>query len=144
MANFSNIMCPVDFDEGSLLALDLAVEIAKKNDALLRLVHVARVPRPDMDVPLPFSPNPRWERVARKKLERLGAERVEGKVRYQIHVLSGSPDQDIVAEADRVNADLIVMGTHGRRGINHFVLGSVAESVLRAAKCPVLVTRMPK
>src|SRR5579864_351744 len=139
MIKFANILCPVDFDEASLLAIEIAVKMAKENGATLRLIHIARVPRPDMDVPLPFSSKPRWERAARERLEQIAAEHVAGKVSYEIGVISGAPDQDIAAEADRVNADLIVMGTHGRRGISHFVLGSVAESVLRSAKCPVMV-----
>ncbi len=94
-----------------------------------------------MDVPLPFNANPRWERAARAKLERIARDRLEGKVRYQLHVVSGTPDDDVVRMAHELDADLVVMATHGRKGLSHFILGSVAERVMREAACPVLTMR---
>jgi nucleotide-binding universal stress UspA family protein len=94
-----------------------------------------------MDVPLPFNADPRWERSARIKLERIARDKLEGKVRYQLHVVSGTPDDDVVRMANEIGADLIVMAIHGRKGLSHFILGSVAERVMREADCPVLTMR---
>jgi universal stress protein A len=138
---FRKILCPIDFDYDSTAALNVACELAEVNDATIHLLHVARVPPQDMDVPLPFDADPRWERAARLRLERLARERLDGKVRYQIHVVSGTPDDDVLRMADALHVDLVVMATHGRKGLSHFILGSVAERVMREARCPVLTIR---
>jgi universal stress protein A len=138
---FRKILCPIDFDHNSSAALEIAWELAEGSGAILHLLHVARVPPQDMDVPLPFNADPRWERAARTKLERIAHDRLEGKVRYQVHVISGTPDDDVVRMAHELNADLVVMATHGRKGLSHFILGSVAERVMREADCPVVTIR---
>ncbi|HZO80877.1 MAG TPA: universal stress protein [Candidatus Binataceae bacterium] len=138
---FRKILCPIDFTQHALGALAVARDLAQDNGATLHLLHVARVPSRDMDVPLPFGADPRWERAARRKLERMAAERLQGMVAYQIHVVSGTPDVDVLRMAKELDADLIVMATHGRKGLSHLVLGSVAERVVREASCPVLTIR---
>ncbi len=65
-------------------------------------------------------------------------------MQYEIHVRTGVPDLDIAREATRLGVDLVVTATHGRRGFSHFLLGSVAERIIRDATCPVLVLRPPK
>jgi universal stress protein A len=138
---FSKILCPIDFDSNFTGALEIACELAEGKGATVHLLHVARVPSQDMDVPLPFNKDPRWERAARAKLERIARDRLEGKVRYQVHVTSGTPDDDIMRVAHELGADLVVMATHGRKGLSHFILGSVTERVMREADCPVLTMR---
>lgn len=138
---FETILCPLDFERNSLDALEVARDLAQENRATLHLLHVARVPAADMDVPLPFAANPRWEREARAKLERIARDQFQGKVRFEIRVVSGTPDDDVLRMAGELQADLIVMGTHGRKGWRHIVLGSVAERVVREAHCPVLTIR---
>lgn len=138
---FSRILCPIDFEPNSLDALEVARDLAQENGATLHLLYVARVPSQDMDVPLPFAVDPRWVREARTRLEQIAREQLESKVRYQLHVVSGTPDADVLRLANELRADLIVMATHGRKGLRHFVLGSVAEHVVREAHCPVLTIR---
>jgi len=138
---FRNILCPIDFEKNSIAALEIACELAEERGATIHLLHVARVPSQDMDVPLPFDADPRWERAARASLEQIARERLQGRVRYQVHVISGTPDDDVVRMAHELNAELVVMATHGRKGLSHFVLGSVAERVMREADCPVLTVR---
>jgi len=75
------------------------------------------------------------------KLERIARDRLEGKVRYELHVVSGTPDDDVVRMAHDLEVDLVVMATHGRKGLSHLILGSVAERVMREADCPVLTMR---
>jgi len=141
VAKFRKILCPIAFDHNSIAALEIACEVAAGRSATVHLLHVARVPSQDMDVPLPFNADPRWEREARTKLEQIARDRLEGKVRYQIHVVSGTPDLEVVRMAHELKADLVVMATHGRKGLSHFILGSVAEHVMREADCPVLTMR---
>jgi len=138
---FRKILCPIDFEQHSIAALEIACELAEERDATVHLLHVARIPKEDMDVPLPFGRHPRWERAAMAKLEQIAHERLEGRVRYQLHVVSGTPDDEVVRMVHELAAELVVMATHGRQGLRHFVLGSVAERVMREADCPVLTMR---
>ncbi len=137
---FRNIFCLIDLEEDPGI-LDIACYLAEKLDATLHLLHVARIPPADMDVPVPFPANPRWEREAKAKLEKIARERVPDKVGYQIHVVSGVPDSEVVRRVNELGADLVVMTTHGRKGLSHFMLGSIAERVMREANCPVLTAR---
>ncbi len=141
MPRFRNILCPIDSAKNSIAALEIACELAEERGAIIHLLHVARVPSHDMDVPLPFDADPRWERAARARLEQVAREQLQGRVRYKVHVISGTPDDDVVRMAHELNAELVVMATHGRKGLSHFVLGSVAERVMREVDCPVLTVR---
>ncbi len=134
MSQFKKILCPLDFDKNSLLALRLALELAQKGKAKLRLLHVLAMP-PGPEVALPFG---KMEADARTKLERLARQRIGGKAGYEVTVTMGDPGIEILQAAKRWGANLIVMATHGRKGLRHLVLGSVAEHVVRAARCPVL------
>jgi universal stress protein A len=137
MPRFDKIVCPVDFDQNSLLALRLATELAQERGATLYLLHVVAVP-PGPEVALPFG---KMETAARTRLEKLAREKIGGKADYEIDVLMGDPGVEILQLARRLRADLIVMATHGRRGLRHIVLGSVAERVVREAPCPVLTVK---
>ena len=134
MLQFKKILCPLDFDKNSLLALRLASELARQSKAKLRLHHVVAMP-PGPEVALPFG---KMEAAARTELERLARQRVGGKASYEANVIMGDPGVEILQAANRWRANLIVMATHGRKGLRHMVLGSVAEHVVRAAPCPVL------
>jgi len=137
MPRFNKILCPIDFDPNSLLALQLASELAQERKATLHLLHVVAMP-PGPEVALPFG---KMEMAARTKLERLAGQKVNSKVRYQVEVMMGDPGVEILQAAKRQGADLIVMATHGRKGLRHLVLGSVAEHVVREAPCPVLTVK---
>jgi len=137
MPQFDKILCPVDFDGNSLLALKIATELAQERKAILHLLHVVEMP-PGPEVALPIG---KMEAAARTKLELLAAERVDGKAHYEIKVMMGDPGVEVLQAAKRLGADLIVMATHGRKGLRRLVLGSVAERVIREAPCPVLTVR---
>ncbi len=141
MLNYSKILCAFEFDENTTVALSLATSLAKESNATLYILHIARVPTQDMDVPLPFDAEPRWEKEAKARLARIVRKTVKAAVKYVIDVRTGVPDTDIVRAAQELGVDLIVMATHGRKGLGHFVLGSVTEHVIREAACPVLVIR---
>jgi universal stress protein A len=139
MLKYTNILCAFDFDGNSTTALLLASALAMESSATLHILHIARVPTQDMDVPLPFDPDPRWEKEARAKLELIAKDTLKTGVKYVIDVRTGVPDIDIVRAAQELGVDLIVMVTHGRKGIERLVMGSVTEHVVREAPCPVLV-----
>ncbi|MGA6970818.1 MAG: universal stress protein [Candidatus Binatus sp.] len=139
MLNYKKIMCAFEFDGDSTAALLLSGTLAKESNATLYILHIARVPNQDMDVPLPFDAVPRWEKEARARLAQIVKETLKPEVQSVIEVRSGVPDLDIVRAARDLSVDLIVMVTHGRTGLEHWVLGSVTEHVIREAPCPVLV-----
>ena len=93
---------------------------------------------PGPEVALPFG---KMETAARTRLERLARQKVNGRARYQIEVMMGDPAVEVLQAAKRLRANLIIMATHGRKGLRRFVLGSVAERVVREAPCPVLTVK---
>jgi nucleotide-binding universal stress UspA family protein len=135
---FKNILCAIDFEDSSLKALRLARQIALQNDSTVHLIHV----RQTMAVPMGgvVTNPPLVGAAARARLRELAAEHLDG-INHQEVVGTGDPAKVLLKTADQLKADLIVMGTHGRRGVSHFLLGSVAEKTLRKAPCPVLTAR---
>jgi nucleotide-binding universal stress UspA family protein len=139
---FRRILCPVDFDENSMAALDLACKLAAQNDAPLCLMHVVLFPLAASEIgPLPSESMPVWELGAQVKLEQIARERVPSTVRCEVMSRSGQPAEVIVGAEAELGIDLVVMATHGRSrsAVGHFFLGSVAERVARESLCPVLV-----
>jgi nucleotide-binding universal stress UspA family protein len=137
---FKKILAPVDFDESSLKALELAGQIAKQNDGEIFVVHIVPV---DMDVsgmPQYVDLIKRQEGLDRDRLVAIAKERLFD-VKWDIIDEMGDPADVIDQVAKRVSADLIVMVTHGRRGLARLIEGSISERVLRRAPCPVLAIR---
>ena len=135
-----------DFDENSIIALDLACKLAAQHDAILYLTHV--VPFPVAPVaPGGAAPSSFFllEPEAKMRLEQLGRERIPNTVRYEIMSRMGLPVEVIIRLEEELAADLVVMATHGhsRSSVGHLFLGSVAERVVRRSLCPVLVVPPP-
>ena len=138
---FRRVLCPIDFSEHSLAALDVALKIVQQNDAALYLLNVAPMPAGAAGFqPVPMDPYPIVEKDRREQLEKLARERIPAAVRCETLVTSGDPAERVLETARGLDADLIVMGTHGRKGLGHLVLGSVAERVVRESPVPVLTT----
>jgi universal stress protein A len=136
---FRKILCPIDFSEHSLAALDLAVKVVQQNDAKLYLLNVAPVPAGAAGFqPVPLDAYPFHEKDRQEELVKLAPERIPAAVRYETLVISGDPAERVLETTRGLAADLIVIGTHGRKGVSHLVLGSVAERVVRESKAPVL------
>ncbi len=125
------------------MVLSLAREIAGQNDAVLSVLHVAPLPLNATEFsPIPLDPYPVWEKAARAQLEKLAAAHLEGRgAQYEIETRSGEATEGILAHAREIKADLLVLATHGRRGLAHFIIGSVAERVIRDSAQPVLVVK---
>lgn len=137
---FNQVLCPVDFDH-SLEALDFAIRLARQNDAKLYVLNVAAIPMGAAELTSSGETEPFWEVTARTRLELLSEEKLAGKVNFELTTRSGDAAVGILQTAADVRADLIVMTTHGRKGLSHFFIGSVAEQVVREATCPVLTIR---
>ena len=140
---YAKILCPVDFSEASREALVAAADLARSFDSTLTLVHIYQLPvlavpemsfRPDLFGEIMKSVDESLAKWTQEAIG-LGARRVESTK------LEGIPWDAIVKLAGDGHADLVVMGTHGRTGLRHALLGSVAERVVRHAPCPVLVVR---
>jgi nucleotide-binding universal stress UspA family protein len=135
---FNRILCPLDFEEGSLKALGLAILLAAQNNAMLFLLHVC----PAVMIPLGGSVTEPLmaEQSARQRLEEI-ARRDLAAIHHELLVTTGDAAERVINTQTALAADLIVMGTHGKRGLSRLILGSVAERIVREASCPVLTTR---
>jgi nucleotide-binding universal stress UspA family protein len=135
-----NVLIALDFSEVSDAALAYARELARRFSARLHALHVM-----ENDFLRPTAIDPReLDAAAWRQLN----DRLTDEDRRALHALpvirrSDSPANEIVEYANRQHVDLIVMGTHGRRGIAHLLVGSVAEQVVRSAPCPVVTVRHP-
>ena len=137
----TNILVPIDFSDYSTSALEYAVALAARLDAKVHVVNV--IPVLALGVPemgMAFSAAMVDKLVAENQgaLERLVDPHRKTVPIASVMIRSGDPRDMIPATAGEVGADLIVMGTHGRRGISRALLGSVTESVVRTASVPVL------
>lgn len=145
LAGWKRICAAIDFSEASRDALDTAADLARASGAELTLAHVREVPlRAGTDMLVPpagFALLAAEELDAALAQWRKHAERLVGRpVRARLLPV-GEPAHELVRLARDEDADLVVLGTHGRSGVTRLVLGSVAERVLRHAPCPVLVVR---
>jgi nucleotide-binding universal stress UspA family protein len=149
MIDLHRILVPTDFSKHSQNALTYAVAFADKFQSELYLLHVVQdlaVFVPDMVTVMP-PPAPAVEQItaaAGQALERLVREQQLERLKVHTEVREGPPFYEIVRFAKEADIDLIIMGTHGRAGLAHVLLGSVAEKVVRKAPCPVLTVRDPE
>jgi len=139
------ILVPVDFSDCSLDALEYATVVAQQAKASLLLLHVLEPVSYGLDFTLGHSRTREQVRETwTKRLEELAASLMVTQVPVKSQLRGGHPADSILDSTHTQPCDLIVMGTHGRRGISHAFSGSVAEAVLRKALCPVLTVRNPK
>jgi nucleotide-binding universal stress UspA family protein len=140
-----NVLIPVDFSDCSLDALEYGVVVARQAKASVTLLHVLEPVSYGLDftLTLPSSRQHQREAVEERLAGVVGAlDALHVKCEYVVR--GGLPNDSILEVARTRQADMIVMGTHGRRGLSHVLYGSVAESVLRKSRCPVLMVRSPK
>jgi nucleotide-binding universal stress UspA family protein len=136
---FNKIMCPVDFDRASVEAVDFARELAERHGGTIYLIHVVSTPRLDL---LLQPPHPIvTEAIARKELEKVAGRQLEAKVPHHLVVRTGDPAAMIVAAAEELGVDLIVLATHSGREMTRLIFGSVAERVIHETRRPVLNIR---
>jgi nucleotide-binding universal stress UspA family protein len=141
MLPIRKILHPTDFSDRSQAAFEMACALARDYSAELIVVHVTRPPlvyAPDGIAVATATEEPYDARV---KLAEVRP--ADPRVTVTHHLLEGEPAEQILKAARAVSADLIVLGTHGTTGLARLLMGSVAESVVRKATCPVLTVRAP-
>jgi nucleotide-binding universal stress UspA family protein len=145
MKPFSKILVAIDYSECAEHAIDTALDLAARYDAALTLLHVHEplsIVFPEgtgiyESLQMPNLIAELKEKLEKKKQEVIG----KGGKRVDAVQRTGYPPGEIADFAKSGGFDLIVMGTHGRRGLSHLMIGSVAERVVRTASCPVLTVR---
>ncbi len=133
------ILVPVDFSECTEKAVAYAVPFARQFGATLTLLHVMEppyLPASEMGVVVEVES----AEEARKQLAALQA-RLAGSVRCQTLTRKGSAEHEILEAAKELHSDLMILGTHGRTGVERLLMGSTVERVVRRAGCPILIVR---
>jgi nucleotide-binding universal stress UspA family protein len=152
MTTFHKILVPTDFSECSSAACDMALTLAIKLGSSVELLHVDEPPAwqgfiiPELVVSMPNEASTSLHEFMQTRTRRGLEQLVEklhsaGVSRIEQRVDAGEPGAVIVRVAEETGCDLIVMGTHGRKGFERLMMGSVAERVVRQATCPVLTVR---
>lgn len=137
---YKTILCPIDFDENSLAALDKAVELARHLRSKIVLIYVLPLILTLGEVPPPAALYEDQKKDAEAKLADIEKQKLAG-LQHETHVYTGDIVASILGAQAKHQPDLLVMATHGRRGLSRMFLGSVAEAVVRKATCPVLTIR---
>lgn len=143
---YRKILCPVDFDDTSPEAVKEAAALAVHGGGTLLLMHVVQInPLAAQGAAQGYAGGQLYEgqvELARKRIGQMVAEAdLPAGLKHEIVVEIGEPGDSIVAAEQSLGADLVVMATHGRRGLARIVLGSVAERVVRGSSVPVLTVR---
>jgi universal stress protein A len=146
--NIKQILFPTDFSESSDEALKYASNLASDTGARLWIVHVDEL----LDAAVPPVPpfeggyfvEAAWDAQRHEVKDKLAkVVPTVPDVKFEQRYLMGSPQNEILQFAVDQGVDLIVMGSHGRKGISRLLMGSVAEAVMRQASCPVLIAKQP-
>lgn len=147
MKPFTKILTAIDFSENSECAFDYALTLATQFNAELTIVHVINEP---VDLRGFYVPHISFEQLekeieesAAKMMQTFCSSKLATFSNYKTAIVTGIPYDEIIAAAARIDASLIVLGTHGRTGIDRILFGSTAERVVRSASCPVLTVRLP-
>lgn len=140
------ILVPIDFGDASNVALDFAVDLVEGTDAKVYVLHTFEIPLiglPDGVVAATAESTSRIVNAAQRALDDVAARYTDRKVAVKTLLEQGDAREVILARAKELGADLICIGTHGRRGIARALIGSIAESVVRTSPVPVLTVHGP-
>ena len=142
MFKIHTILCPVDFSDASTKAIRYAQEFAGNMAASVYLLNVIE-PRPmAVDVSLNYVPFEADIEVAVKAdLEVILEEFHRKGLKAEYGVVIGNPADSILEKIEEINVNLVIMGSHGKKGLSRLIMGSVAETVVRKANCPVLIVK---
>lgn len=147
MNHFRTILAPIDFSECTRGVVERAADLSRRYEAPLLLLHAYEPPSyvlPEGLVTLERSELERILANLKQSLEKVAdAAREAGAVQVEAQVVQGHAVLEIIRIARERSDTLIVMGTHGRTGLKHLLIGSVAENVVRTAPCPVVTVRGP-
>jgi nucleotide-binding universal stress UspA family protein len=148
MIEIKSILFPTDFSEGSSQALLYVVDMAKRYRAKVYILHVIYDISKAVDWYVPrLSIEEMYKDIlqrAKEEIEKFSYEELSSLADIERIVTTGVPHEEIINFVNKHNIDLIVIGTHGRKGIERILFGSTAANVVRYAPCPVLTVRLPK
>ena len=145
IAHYNNILAPIDFSDNSKKTIQYVREIAKNYDAKIQLLHVI-----EDDIPAIYSLagktsifdiEPKIEEKTKEKMKEFYTSIQGAGENYEIFTRVGHPARSIINFSEENNSDLIVIATHGLRGIDHFLMGSVTEKVVRRSSIPVFTVK---
>lgn len=134
----SKILVPTDFSASSNAALEYATMLARDHNAEIVIAHFFNTPL-EMGETKHSATYDHEIKELKQKLDETTPS--DPSIKFQRHMIEGNSSQNIVDFSERQHVDLIVMGTHGRTGLKHLLMGSYAEHVVRNAKCPVLTVK---
>jgi nucleotide-binding universal stress UspA family protein len=144
MTQFKTILVPTDFEPASDVAIETAIQLATAFGGSIRLVNSYEIPM-GASLGAPVAPfvdyTPMLERISREALDAQSSKYKTKFAAIDTVLRCGVPWREILAAAEEHHADVIVMGTHGRHGLPHALLGSVAEKIVRLSPIPVLTVR---
>jgi nucleotide-binding universal stress UspA family protein len=148
MREIRTILLPVDFSDSSELLAEYALTFGTRFKATVHVLHVVSSLE---DYTGLYVPHISLETVmteiyhsAKKSLNDFCLRYFEGQIKYESMLAKGDAYREILKTADEKKADVIIMGTHGRSGLDHIIFGSTIERVLRGAECPVLTVRVAR
>ena len=139
--DFQKILVATDFSDISLHAVEKALALALSNQSKLYLLHVLELPAASPSLSVMDDVTLGWEKDARERLGRLLPDDLDTDIVTQEVTRRGNPAEEIARFASEKAVDLIVVGTHGRKGLSKLLLGSTAEKLLREAPCQILVIK---
>ena len=142
MFKIHSILCPVDFSDASRKAVRYAREFAASMGSVVYLLNVVE-PRPmAVDITLNYVPlEEDLEKAAKADLDFVLQQFLSAGLKAECSVEIGNPSDVILEKSGELNANLVIMGSHGKTGLSRFIMGSVAETVVRKANCPVLIVK---
>ncbi len=143
MLEIKKILFPIDFTENSLKIFPYVLSVSKKYDGMIYLLHVVEdLSTWSSGLYIPQISLTRYQeealKGAEKTMKRVCKEQLQGCPNFQKMILSGDPAQEILKTIESEGIDLVIMGTHGRKGLEHVFFGSAAENVVKKSPVPVL------
>lgn len=144
--SFKVILYATDFSDCSEHAFSYALSLARQFESELALIHVINEP---VDLRGFYVPHISFDKLeeeieqgARKMMDKFCRENLADDVQFESFVVPGIPYEEIIKKGEELNADLIILGTHGRAGLDHVLFGSTAEKIVRKSPIPVMTIRM--
>ena len=142
MIEIKKILFPIDFTENSSKILPYVLSVSEKYNSMIYLLHVVQDLQRWGKAYIPHASLDKFQKEvlegANKSMERVCEEQLQQCPNFQRKLVSGDPATEILKTIDSEGMDLVIMGTHGRKGLEHTIFGSVAENVVKKSPVPVL------